>query len=64
MSSFQVINPFTNEVDRNYPLHSFDQAQQCIKQAHQEQRQWAKLTLAQRTKLVRKGLEYFDNHRA
>ena len=64
MSSFQVINPFTNEVDRSYPLHSLDQAQQQIKQAHQGQQQWARVTLAQRTRHIRKGLEYFDSYRA
>ena len=64
MSSFQVINPFTNKVDRSYPLDSFDQALHCIKQAHQGQKKWAGLALPQRIHLVRKGLEYFKTHRA
>ncbi|MFC1602544.1 aldehyde dehydrogenase family protein [Pseudomonadota bacterium] len=63
MSSFQVINPFTNEVDRCYSMHSIDQAQKLIEQAHQTQRQWAKRALAQRIKAVRDGLEYFETNR-
>jgi len=63
MSSFQVINPFTNEVDRTYSLHSFEQAQKLIEQAHQTQKKWAGLALSQRIKLVRKGLEYFEANR-
>jgi len=64
MSSFYVINPFTNEVDRSYPLHTFDQALSLIEQAKQQQTQWAMLTVAQRTTLVRKGLKYFERNRA
>jgi len=64
MSAFKVINPFTNKVDRSYPLHDFAHAQQCIQQAHESQQRWAQLPLAQRIALVRKGLEYFEENRA
>ncbi len=63
MSSFQVVNPFTNRIDRSYSLHSFDQAQKCIDQSCQAQKPWAKSTLTQRINLVHDALEYFEAHR-
>lgn len=64
MSSFQVINPFTQKVDRQYPLHNLDQARQRIQQALQTQANWAKLDVTQRIRIIQDALGYFETERA
>ncbi|MDO8480728.1 MAG: NAD-dependent succinate-semialdehyde dehydrogenase [Nanoarchaeota archaeon] len=53
----QSINPYTSELLREYPEHSFEQALDAVKDARKAQVAWSALPIHERCKLLRKAGE-------
>lgn len=64
MSHIECINPFSGEVTGMFKLESVSEQKEKIEKLKQSQKTWKKLKLTERLKLVKQGLNYFEENRS
>ncbi len=60
--TFQSINPATGEVIAEYAAHTPSEARAIISRAHDAQREWASLNVAERTLVIRRVAQELEDH--
>ncbi|MBT3235873.1 MAG: aldehyde dehydrogenase family protein [Bdellovibrionales bacterium] len=59
-----VTNPFSGELLGEFDYDSFEQQQDKVKRLRAAAATWRQVPLTERIKLVRQGMEYFEQHRS
>lgn len=63
MSILKVVNPFDRSVYFESPYAGWQEAEEAVSKARRAFVNWSRVPVAERVRLVREGLEYFNANR-